>query len=111
MINPTDYEAIGHLAQDYIVADIKRINARNVRGKERASHPCVWQVESNEAPCWQLVHYFDSGAFKHRSEWCDNCQHVQPYYEAYQLAAKKARIARYRLSRRIQAKMLSESED
>ncbi len=111
MKNQTDYEAIGRLARDYYVAEVERINARNARNRERASHPCLFETESNEAPCWAYATSFTSLEARQRSEWCDNCKHVQPYYLTYRLAAKKASAVRYGMTRRIQAKMLSEAEE
>jgi hypothetical protein len=109
VITPTDYEAIGRLARNYYVAEVERVNARNARNRERASHRCACEGYPSEPPCW-----IDSKlqpASEHVKDWCENCQHVQPYYLAYQEAAKKARAARYSMTRAIQRKMLSEAEE
>ena len=111
MTTVPDYEAIGRLARDYYVAEVERVNARNARNRERSSHPCAWEAESNEPPCWMYVNSLSSLERKQRAEWCDNCKHVQPYYLAYKEAAKKARLTRYKMTRRVQAKMLSEVKE
>lgn len=105
MINPTDYEAIGRLARDYYVAEVERVNARNQRKIARESHPCISEKYPNESPCWT------SPDNDPNIPWCDNCKYVQPFYETYRLAARKTSAARYKMTRRIQAKMLSEAEE
>lgn len=103
----TDYEVIGRLAHDYYVAEVERVNARNRRNLERRSHPCAFETESTEPPCWAYTRYgaLNASEAKRRTEWCENCLHVQPYYLAYQEAAKKARVTRYSMTRAIQRKL------
>jgi len=107
MINPTDYEQIGKLAYNYYIAEVERINARNQRNRERKWHPCAG-IDNGGAPCWQDQRLQPPN--EHLRDWCEDCQAVQPYYLAYQEAAKKARIARYSMTKAIQRKMASDDE-
>ncbi len=104
-----DYETIGILALNHYVAEVERFNARNARIQARKTHPCVLESEHHEPPCG--INPEPSSISSHRQDWCDNCRYVQPYYLAYQAAAKKSRIARLKLTILIKQKMLSEGDE
>ena len=106
------YELVGKLCMDWYVAEIERVNARIARARARETHPCevadhVWYEEdtgahAHEEPCWYRTHPFEA--------WCDNCKYVQPYHDAFRLAAKKAQVKRWQLTRRIKQMMTNEGE-
>ena len=111
MINTDTLEHIGTLTIDYYKAECERVKARNARGKARADHPCTNEsFDSSDGDIKPLPCHLDT-SYKTVQDWCEGCQFVQPYWIAYQDAAKKARIARYKLTRKIQRIILKEDSN
>ena len=109
------YELVGKLCMDWYVAEIERVNARITRARTREAHPCevtdhAWSEEdtgAHEEPCW--CPYRDKP--QPFEVWCDNCKYVQPYHDAFRLAAKKAQVKRWQLTRRIKQMMINEGAE
>lgn len=93
------YDEIGRLSVDYFNAEKERIKTMIKRAKARDSHNCdchdIYEPDTgyHESKCYHSDLPF--------VDWCDNCKFVQPYHIDYIAAAKKARIARYKMTRRI----------
>ncbi len=91
-----NHELIGRLSMEYYIADCERFNARKQRAVTRREHLCKGEHYDAERdgvipmPC----HFSGQPV----AEWCDNCLYVQPFYLVYMEAAKKARIAKYKLT-------------
>lgn len=105
------YEEIGKISVDYFLAERERVKAKIQRAIERDSHKCLFNEkeyeESNTGASGYFCYHGQGYGFYHHDfpfeEWCDNCKHVQPFHLAYIESAKKARLARYQLTRRIKS--------
>lgn len=102
MINTDNLEHISALTIDYYKAECERVKARDARCKARADHPCTNESFDSTDGCIKPLPCHLEVNYKTIQDWCEGCQFVQPFWIAYQDAAKKARVARYKLTRKIQ---------
>ena len=107
------YEEIGKLTVDLFLAEKERIAARIERAKARDGHHCAVEheyFEDDTGACESFCYHPQGwrGEIQPFDEWCDNCKFVQPFHLKYIDAAQKARVAKYKLNRKI--KRLLENE-
>ncbi len=109
MTESVTYEVIGKITVELFKAEKERIKARIKRAEERSDHKCQHtdreyeedDTGANAYYCYHRQGYGGRSGFLPFEEWCDNCKHCQPFHLAYMEAAQKARIARYKMNRRI----------
>ena len=100
------YEVIGYLAMDSYIASLVLHKAKLQRRFKRAAFLCKSTLYNARRDDVMYDRCHLSG--RPVTEWCENCQTVQPYHIAYIEAAKQARISKFKLTHN--CKMLAQRE-